>query len=71
MTSDKFSWKVISRSDGDLTYRDLFESLSPEMMDQSISVYVADTDEFHPLRKIKILGPEQDVLDPGAIVLVI
>ena len=61
-----------------IKYRDLLENIqamTPEQLDQTVTVYVSGVDEFYSLVQdfpIVIAQPENnDVLDPGHLYLVI
>ena len=55
------------------TYRDLRDrlcALNEEQLDQDITTYREDIDEYYPA-KISVTTPDTDVLDPGHVVLTI
>jgi hypothetical protein len=61
-----------------ITYKDLLENLqamTPEQLNQNVTVYVSGVDEFYSLVQdypIAVAQPENnDVLDPGHTYLVI
>ncbi len=52
-----------------LTYRDLLEYVSVYDLDQSITVFDPITKEFYGVSEIEESEEDNDVLDPGSIVL--
>lgn len=58
--------------DQNMKYRKLLailQNLSEEQLDQDVAVYVGDMDEFFPVSMANVVDEEQDVLDPGHLVL--
>jgi hypothetical protein len=60
------------------TYRDLLahlQTLAPEQLDQDVTVFDLDTDEYRPLFKHNPIGvataETNDVLDTGHVYLII
>ena len=51
-----------------ITYRELLAQLSPEQLDQSVTVYVPSADEYYPATVRT--ATDTDVLDAGSAVLV-
>jgi hypothetical protein len=52
-----------------ITYRQLFESLTPEQMDQNITIYDVGMDEHYGGVELVTTTEACDVLDPGHAVL--
>jgi hypothetical protein len=52
-----------------ITYRQLFESLTPEQMDQNISIYDVGMDEHYGVVELVTTTDACNVLDPGHAVL--
>ena len=47
----------------------ILQNLSEEQLDQDVAVYVGDVDEVFPVAMANVVDEEQDVLDPGHLVL--
>jgi len=55
-----------------LTYRELavkIAKMDEQELDQNVSVYVRDFDEYYPVESIKAEGDLDGVLDEGSIVM--
>ena len=55
-----------------MTYHELIQalqSLPQERLDDDVSIYVCDTDEYYPLGQLSVANDFSDVLDPGHIYL--
>ncbi len=57
-----------------ITYRELMkrlQALPPERLDDTATIFLLDTDEFHPVHDTEIASDKQDVLDPGHFFLLV
>ena len=55
-----------------MTYRQLLEVLQAmpqDRLEDDVSVYVCDSDEYYPVEQVSITDDFSDVLDPGHIYL--
>jgi len=55
-----------------MTYRELIEtlqSLPQERLEDDVSIYVSDFDEYYPLGQLSVAHDFSDILDPGHIYL--
>ena len=57
-----------------MTYRELLEKLkqlTPDQLEQDVTVYLSDLDEYHPAWQVDVADEEQSVLDEDHIFLTV